>query len=488
MRIGMSMQRALLLTVPVVLCVAAFACGTSSPPVQHSPVANADPVETQTTPETLPSTAVPTATPIASEPPAEPEFEATLEGDDLAKFRGLPSEFQDALRQEFEEADEAKALGYLRGLPDETVTIAEALEPVALGWFSVLQPSDQRFLLLEGYPEVYRRNAQAGPDFDGLKFSYKHMVGVVFDNRGVDLPPIEEALSADALAKLDSMAPQLSRGFRLAWADAKPRMTGVNDRVKQLEGRLLAAPTDMPSLEELGLSDAAIAQFRALPSDVREWLWKKAAYELVVRGRLSDYTVMRDEYIQLLSEPEALVTFNRGVMPVPEYSHVGLTLACLGSPSTWPDSVTARMPKSFGDRPAVFLPPFEDVLSPEALGRLDELDASLMAAFEDRWKWSGPFSPQKAFCEITKLERGIMYVPTTTAPLAQDLLSEESKSRYKALSEELQRELDRMIADSIVLGIVLDPRSGGRPVSSFNTPPDEFLNALAAAVEERIRR
>ena len=462
-----------IINIRIIFIVAALvvvaACGTSSPPVQPSPVTNAVSVETPATPE----------------PTAVPEFEATLEGEDLAKFQGLPSEFQDALRQEFEEAGEAKALGYLRGLPDDAPPISEMLGPAALGLFGVLQPSDQRFLLLEGYPELYRRNAQAGRDFQGVKFSYKRMVEVVFDNRGVKLPPIEEALSADARAKLNSMDAPLSRAFRLAWDEAKPRSTDVDDLVKRLEGSLLRAPAEMPSLVELGLSDASIAQFRALPAEMREWLWKQAAHELVTRGSLSAYSVMRDEYIRVLSEPGALTTFNHGIMPVPEDSHVGTMFACLGGPSTWPNSVAARMPESFGDRPAVFLPPFEDALSSEALARLNDLDANLREAFEDRWKSSGPFSPQKAFCEITKLERGIIYVPTTTPPAAQDLLSEEGRSRYKTLSDDARRELDRIVADTIIFGIAFNTHEV-KEVMSFNSSAEDFLNALGARVEDTV--
>ena len=458
---------------------------TASPP---SPTADAIPAPTREAPESTPSptpTPTPTATTVAPEPPVEPEFEATLAGDELAKFQGLPSEFQDALRQEFEEAGGAKALGYLRGLPDETVPVAKMLEPVALGWFSVLQPSDQRFLLLEGYPEVYGRNVQAGRDFEGFKFVYKHMVGVVFDNRGVRLPPLEEALSADALAKLDSMTLALSRAFRLAWDEAKPRPEDSDDTIKRLEGSLLVAPKEAPSLEELGLSDTGIVQFRALPAEMQNWLWKQAARELVVWGILGTYSVMRDEYIQVLSEPEATTTFNRGIMPLPEYSHVGSTFGCLGSPSTWPDSVAARMPDDFGDRPAVFLPPFADALSPETFARLNELGPTLRAAFEDRWNSSGPLSPRKAFCEITKLERGIIYAPTTTAPAAQDLLSPDGKERYKTLSDSSQRELDRIVADSIIYGIAFDTREG-KPVMSSSASPDEFLDALGVRVEDTV--
>ena len=470
MRISIYTTRVLSIIIPVVLGTTVLACGTSSTPEQPSPVTNAMQAEAQATPQA----------------PADQDFETALEGNNLAKFKGLPSEFQDALRQEFEEAGEAKALGYLRDLPNETVPVVEALDPTALGWFRVLPPDNQRFLLLEGYPDVYRRNAQAGRDFDGFKFAYGKMVEVVFDNRGVNLPHIEDALSADAQTKLDSMAPPLARAFRFAWSGSKPLPIEADETVKRLEGQLLSVPVEMPAIEELGLSDTALAQFRALLPDVQEWLWKHVAYDLVARGRLSDYSVMRDEYIQVLSEPDALSTFNRGIMPVPENSHVGSTFACLGGPSTWPDSVAARMPQTFGDRLAVYLPPFEEVLSSEALTRLGQLDSKLRTAFEDRWNSSGPFSPRKALCEITKLERGIIYIPTTVAPTAESLLSQQGTALYETLSDESRKQLDRAIADSIIIGLAHDPRRE-EWLNSFSTPPDEFLDALGAEMEDRIK-
>ena len=84
MRNSLSISRASLsLIVPVVLCIAALACGTSSPPRQPSP--EAEPI--------------PTATQVEPDPTAEPEFKVTLRGDDLSKFRSLPVEFRDALEQ-----------------------------------------------------------------------------------------------------------------------------------------------------------------------------------------------------------------------------------------------------------------------------------------------------------------------------------------------------------------------------------------------------
>ena len=65
----------------------------------------------------------------APESPSPHPFEAVLDGDNLAKFRGLPSEFQNALRQESEETSIATALRYLRDLPEEPPPIAEMLSP-----------------------------------------------------------------------------------------------------------------------------------------------------------------------------------------------------------------------------------------------------------------------------------------------------------------------------------------------------------------------
>ena len=70
MRITICMKRALLLTVPVVLCIAALACGTSSPPMQPSPAPDAVPKAAQAAPEPSPSTAIPTDTPTMPAPTA----------------------------------------------------------------------------------------------------------------------------------------------------------------------------------------------------------------------------------------------------------------------------------------------------------------------------------------------------------------------------------------------------------------------------------
>lgn len=75
----------------VAALVVVAACGTSSPPVQPSPVTKAAPAETQATPQPTPApTPIPTEMPATPEPPAE--FKATLEGEALAQYERLSGE------------------------------------------------------------------------------------------------------------------------------------------------------------------------------------------------------------------------------------------------------------------------------------------------------------------------------------------------------------------------------------------------------------
>lgn len=66
-------------------------------------------------------------------PAVEQPFEATLDSDDLAKFRGLPEEFQAALLEEADENGYEVAAQYLDDLPDDAVPIADILDTYHLG-------------------------------------------------------------------------------------------------------------------------------------------------------------------------------------------------------------------------------------------------------------------------------------------------------------------------------------------------------------------
>ena len=483
---------------------AVIACGRTAPAAPPaSPTPDAVPATAvQASPAvTPPSDAVPTAaaqaspavtpTPDAEAESAANQFEAGLAGDDLEKFRVLPPEFQDALQQAYDAEGASTALQYLRGLPDDTLPLADVLEPPAGGWFDALQPQDQRYMLLEAYPAAYDRNVPRDGNDDNFAFEFKHMVRIAFDNRGVRLPPIEEALSADALAKIDALDdPILSRVFRLVWDESKPLPMDMDDAIARLQANLLAAPTDLPSLEELGLSAEASQQFSELPTDMQDWLWKTVARSILSYGWPDGpFWPVEDEYIRTLSTPAAREAFDRGIGPRAVYVHGPSTFACLDSPSHWPDAVAARVPEGIDDLPVVFLPPYQGVLSSDALSRLNTMDEDLKTAFENMWNWSQPVAPADVLCEITKFERGIIDAPVTSAPAADDLLSDDALALYHRLDDDGRDWIDEGIAQSILSGLVVirsEPGSFPEHVWSFDTPPADFIDAVAAQMENTL--
>ena len=471
--------------VTAAVLAAVLACGRTAP---AAPPASP-------TPDAPPPAAVqasPTVPPAAAEAePAVNQFEAGLAGDDLEKFRVLPPEFQDALRQAYDEEGASAALQYLRGLPDDTLPLADVLESPAGGWFDALQPQDQRYMLLEAYPAAYDRNARRGGSDRNFTFGFNQMLGVAFDNRGVRLPPVEEALSADALVKLDALDdPILSRVFRLVWDESKPLPMDVDDAIARLQANLLAAPTDLPSLEEFGLSAAASRQFSELPTDMQDWLWKAVASSILSYGPTEGpFWPVEDEYIRTLSTPASKEAFDRGIVPRGVYVHGPSTFACLGGPSEWPDAVAARVQQDIDDLPVVFLPPYQGVLSSDALSRLNTMDEDLKTAFENMWNWSQPVAPADALCEITKFERGIIDAPVTSAPAADELLSDDALALYHRLDDDGRDWIDEGIAQSILSGLVVirgEPGSFPDHVWSFDTPPADFIDAVAAQVGESL--
>ena len=157
----------------VAVLVVGMACQQTADPAASppSPTADAIPSQTEAATEPIPSptpTQIPTATPTAPEPPAA--FEATLEGDDLAKFQSLPVEFRYALLREYDEArvgvGRATTLKNLRDLPDEVLPIAEFLSPEALSKFEELSTRSQQFRTARGVclsiPSI-QEELRAGP-------------------------------------------------------------------------------------------------------------------------------------------------------------------------------------------------------------------------------------------------------------------------------------------------------------------------------------
>ena len=483
---------------------AVLACGRTDPaPPSASPTPDAVPTAAaQASPAVTPTLdAAPTAAVQASPavtPPSDAEaesaanqFEAGLAGDDLEKFRVLPPEFQDALRQAYDAEGASVALQYLRGLPDDTLPLADVLEPPAGGLFDALQPQDQHYMLLEAYPAAYDRNARRGGSDRNFTFGFEQMVRIAFDNRGVRLPPIEEALSADALAKIDALDdPILSHVFRLVWNESKPLPMDVDDAIARLQANLLAAPTDLPSLEEFGLSAEALRQFSELPTDMQDWLWKTVANSILSYGPTKGpFWPVEDEYIRTLSTPAAMEAFDRGIVPRGVYVHGPSTFACLGGPSEWPDAVAARVPEGIDDLPVVFLPPYQGVLSPDALSRLNTMDEGLKTAFENMWNWSQPVTPADVLCEITKFERGIIDAPVISAPAADELLSDDALALYHRLDDDGRDWIDEGIAQAILIGLVVirgEPGSFPEQEWSFDTPPADFIDAVVSQMENTL--
>lgn len=493
---SLTLKATLSAVVTVAALAAVLACGRASDPVATPTQTDVSPVPppaaVQTATETPAADPSPAATPSAAEAePAADQFEAGLAGDDLEKFRVLPPEFQDALRQAYDAAGASAALQYLRRLPDDTLPLADVLEPPAGGWLDALQPQDQRYMLLEAYPAAYDRNALRGGDDGGFAFEFEHMVRIAFDNRGVRLPPVEEALSADALAKLDALDdPILSRVFRLVWDGSKPFPEDVDDTITRLQANLLAAPTDLPSLEELGLSAEASRQFSELPTDMQDWLWKTVADSILSYGR-NEWPAwpVEDEYIRTLSTPAAKEAFDRGIAPRAVYVKGPSTFACLGSPGEWPDAVAARVPQDVADLPVVFLPPYQGFLSLDALRGLNALDEDLKDAFENMWNWFQPVAPADVLCEITRFERGIIDAPVTSAPAAEDILSDDALALYRQLGDDGRDWIDEGIAQAILRGlVVVYGESGSFPehVWSFDTLPADFIDAVAAEIEDSL--
>ena len=275
----------------------ALAC-TASPAASPSvPAGDAMPAKARATPEPTPS---PTATPIPTATPVTPAFEDTLEGEDLTKFRGLPSEFQDALRHVAETPQHPQtpftaheeALEFLRGLPDDVQPVSEVLPPETLDMFNQLSDDNRSFVLLDMYartfsdkefypdsPETERQALLEGM-FEQL---VKQVYEMEFGDGEVHLPPVRATLSADALRKLDEIDPLIRRAFLLQWRNLRVPEDERDDLAAKLERALLAAPLELPPPEELGLSQEALKALEDVPN-LRTFVEEFVAADLADTG------------------------------------------------------------------------------------------------------------------------------------------------------------------------------------------------------------
>ena len=448
-------------------------------------------------------TARPAPTPS---PTPDIPFEESIEGRDLVKYQALPPEFQDAFQEEAKEAGNEKAVQYLRDLPAETVPITELLDPNVLSWlpfraldlFNQLDAARHRSLLLGGYADAFRHHAdqfqlyadehgEEELDPKGHAVLFAQMVELAFQNDTVKLPPLKEILSVEALAKLDALDALMHRAFRRAREQFRGFSTlDLTEVVASLESGLLAAPTELPSIEDIGVSTERMELFKQLPADMQDWLWEDIAGELV-RGRdPRDSHIFGEEssLLEIWSTPAARATSARGYLPAAPF---GIThaLACLGR--SRPGSVRV-LPGDLPDRP-VFLPPPQEVLSSEALDKFNAMDPLLQRAFNESWLSSGPVMPEWLACEIGRLELGILAAPVTTIPALETFLPSELSDLYQRVPTERQRTLERELVGEILAG-----RTHGMMYPGFQAAPapfgdadlDAFFDALGTWFEWRI--
>ena len=487
----------------VAVLVVATACGEStsvSPRASQEPEATS--TETQTAPEPSPSTPIPTATP---EPPAEPEFEATLEGDDLAKFQSLPVEFRYALQREYDEtrdrAGRATALGYLRDLPDEILPIAEILSPEALSKFEEVSTRSQQSVLLGGYAEAFRasgRSSERDPE------SAVHpapilaqMVDMVhemeFGDGEVHLPPTAEALSAEALGKLDETDPLIRRAFLLIWRNLRVPEEERDTFVTKLERALLSAPSELPPLEELGLSQDALDALEDVPN-LRTFVDEYVAANLARTGAWdsvgTEYSgaMLLESLIARASTPEGSRMFAQGLLPVTTYQPPPLISHNRPVWGFWP---LWAIPPFFRDMQpndlVVEWPDHELVLSLEALAKLDSLDAPLREAFEKYWYGTGSLPNDVHWMAgiVIRWERDLRALPFDTLPEIEELLSGEDLAAYQQLDEFMQK----IIIDDIALDFLHGQTwpTSSTTVNTYHTTPEEFLEALKTSVSRTVQ-
>ena len=489
----------------IVVLVVAMGCGKSSS------VTNAVPAETQATPKPTPTpTPIPTVTPVPPEEPSEPAFEDTLEGEDLAKFQGLPSEFRDALNHVAETpqhpqtpfTSHEEALEFLRGLPDDVQPVSEVLPPETLDMFNELSDDDRSFVLLDMYARTFSEN-EFYPDspeperqalLEGLfEQLVKQVYEMEFGDGEVHLPPVGETLSADALRKLDEIDPLIRRAFLLQWRNLRVPEDERDDLTAKLERALLAAPLELPPLEELGLSQDALKALEDVPN-LRTFVEEFVAAGLADTGGWdtvgTEYSgaMLLESIIERASTPEGSRMFAQGLLPVMTYQPPPLISHFWPGGGFWP--LWAIPPFFLDMQPEDIVtewPDHELVLSQEALAKLSSLDAPLQEAFKKYWYGTGPLPNDAHWMAglVVRWERDLRALPFDTLPEIEDLLSGDDLAAYRQLDEFTQT----LIIDDIALDLLHGETfpTSSTTVNTYHATPEEFIEALKVSVSRTVQ-
>ena len=363
------------------------------------------------------------------------------------------------------------------------------LSPEALGKFGELSPRYQRTVLL-GYDEAFKE--RPGRDPAELPTPSTILAGMVdlvhemeFGDGKVLLPPMAEALSREALAKLDSVDPKMRRAFELIWAHWREPPESVDIRVGRLEEALIAAPNTLPKFEDIGLSAYSLELLGEVPAAKRfvvEWLAAEIVRDV---GWLTRAAAWIDGFLGQFRTSEDRANLARLYLP----SRSGVEhLACHSGPAcgVWP---TWALPDVFRDVPPSQLmarwPSHREALSPAALARLDTLDPRLQEAFGEYWYKTGPL-PMRAklmACITLRWNLKLEHIAFTELPPLESVLSDEALVQYDTLTERDRAMIERVLVRSILEGQLL----GNTSVYLHGLSAEEALEAVRSWAETKVR-
>ncbi len=479
------MYRRLILPLMSVLAVVVLAACSESPPPSPTP--------------TIAPTVAPTSTPVPTPSPTPVvPFEEGLSSADLARFQALPEEIQEALVDESLESGNDGALVYLRDMPDDPAPLSAILGLDTQTLLDTIGEPYRRQLLLEGYPNStlrhFKKQWLAG-EFSDLEYQYgdfASMIDEVHKTLSVDghlLPPLEETLSPAALTRFESLDPLLQDSFRIVWETRRTKSPSVD--TDRLEQDLLNVPAKLPSIQELGLSDAAVRVLEQEPA-MRDYALGSVAAVLVNNREWDDEHAARlEQTVAAYDAPGGREALARGLRP-------GVTdpwLAVIScQPAGWgpipPDNV---VPKPFrGVHPARFIyswPAPEESLSDAALANYNLLDDTMREALEHWWYGTGPlpFKARIMRCLIAQWDRGIANTPFTSMPGPEVFLPEDKRGFYDELADYEKEVTERSLAHDILKGEVRFKRSRlgqTETVTTFDSTPEEFLEGLRFSAVE----
>ncbi len=477
------MDRRVIAPLLSVLAVAALVACSESPPPTPAP--------------TVAPTVAPTSTPVPTPSPTPVvPFEESLSSEDVARFQALPPEVQEALVDESLESGNDGALRYLRDMPDNPAPLSAILDAETLSLLDTIDEPYRRQLLLEGYPNSavrYSWDRRAEKDPADLEYRYGLFDMLV---RGVHgrltedgplLPPLEESLSPAALTRFESLDPLMQASFR-QWWETK-RTLSPSDEISRFEERLLKTPTELPEIQELGLSAAAVKVLEQ-ESAIRDYALRSVAASLVLEQEWKAYAAARlQRQIEAYEEPGGREALARGLLPGVSDPFVALLACPMGSwGATPPHSI---VPKQFRDvHPAklvYYWPEPEDVLSDAALANFRLLDEKMLGAFEVRWYGHGlPLDASFMACLVAEWDRGLTDTPFTSMPGPEVFLPKDKRKFYDELTDHEKWAIELNLAADILKGEVWFHRSrfGEAETASTLDSLEEFLEGLRFSAVE----